>query len=132
MRNAMTLDRAEYRTGQACSLFETIMDMAGDECSQQLLDLISMACDINHETHLALKNHETLPPVMKGVSELVNCAENALSASEEAMAVLSLWIDSIPYGDEYHGEACRVGAVMSLLHKGIRELVKVQEAYCAK
>ncbi|HIG8607851.1 TPA: hypothetical protein ACYENA_002795 [Klebsiella pneumoniae] len=59
-------------------------------------------------------------------------AENALSASEDAMAVLAIWIDSIPNGDEYHSEACRVSAVMSLLHNGITELVKVREAYSAK
>ncbi|EMM2423684.1 hypothetical protein [Klebsiella pneumoniae] len=59
-------------------------------------------------------------------------AENALSASEDAMAVLAIWIDSIPNGDEYHSEACRVSAVMSLLHNGITELVKAREAYSAK
>lgn len=59
-------------------------------------------------------------------------AENALSASEDAMAVLAIWIDSIPNGDEYHSEACRVSAVMSLLHKSIGELVKAREAYSAK
>ncbi|HDE2897118.1 TPA: hypothetical protein PCH43_001153 [Klebsiella pneumoniae] len=59
-------------------------------------------------------------------------AENALGSSEEAMAVLSMWIDSIPNGDEYHTEACRVSAVMSLLHNAIGELVKAREVYGEK
>lgn len=59
-------------------------------------------------------------------------AESALNASEDAMAVLSMWIDSIPNGDEYHSEACRVSAVMSLLHNAIGELVKAREAYGEK
>ena len=59
-------------------------------------------------------------------------AENALSDSECAMSVLSMWIDSIPDGDEHREEACRVGAIMSLLHKSIGELVKAREAYSAK
>ncbi|MEI9626156.1 hypothetical protein [Phytobacter diazotrophicus] len=54
-------------------------------------------------------------------------AENALSASESAMEVLNMWIDAIPCGDEYHSEACRVSAVMSLLNIGIKELVKARE-----
>ncbi|ENT8182892.1 hypothetical protein [Enterobacter hormaechei] len=48
------------------------------------------------------------------------------------MSVLSMWIDSIPDGEERHEEACRVGAIMSLLHKSIGELVKAREAYSAK
>lgn len=64
--------------------------------------------------------------------DVVNHAENALNSSEEAMAVLSMWIDSIPNGDEYHSEACRVRAVMSLLHNAIGELVQAREAYSEK
>ncbi|CZV59100.1 hypothetical protein ACOTXO_05545 [Enterobacter cloacae complex sp. CDL006] len=48
------------------------------------------------------------------------------------MSVLSMWIDSIPDGEEHREEACRVGAIMSLLHKSIGELVKAREAYSAK
>ncbi|HHU0722228.1 hypothetical protein SJ089_22580 [Enterobacter hormaechei] len=48
------------------------------------------------------------------------------------MSVLSMWIDSIPDGDEHREEACRVGAIMSLLHKSIGGLVKAREAYSAK
>ncbi len=64
--------------------------------------------------------------------EVLMHAENALSESECAMYVLSMWIYSIPDGEEHREEACRVGAIMSLLHKSIGELVKAREAYSAK
>ena len=64
--------------------------------------------------------------------EVLMHAENALSESECAMSVLSMWIDSIPDGEEHREEACRVGAIMSPLHKSIGELVKAREAYSAK
>ncbi len=54
MRKPITLDAAEYRSGLACSLFETILEKAGEVCSSQLIDLISLACDINHEVHQSL------------------------------------------------------------------------------
>lgn len=50
----------------------------------------------------------------------------------EAMDVLDLWLESIPCGDKFHSEANRVGAVMSLLPSGIKELLKAREAYSAK
>ena len=49
--------------------------------------------------------------------EVLMHAENALSESECAMSVLSMWIDSIPDGEEHREEACRVGAIMSLLRR---------------
>ncbi|EMM5372247.1 hypothetical protein RFE94_001058 [Klebsiella pneumoniae] len=64
--------------------------------------------------------------------EVLMHAENALSESECAMSVLSMWIDSIPDGDEHREEACRVGAIMSLLHNAIGELVKAREVYGEK
>lgn len=54
MREPIALDVAEYRTGLACSLYETIMEKACNECSPQLIDLISLACDINQEVHRSL------------------------------------------------------------------------------
>ena len=64
--------------------------------------------------------------------EVLMHAENALSESEGAYEVLSMWLDSIPDGEEFHGEARKVSAIMSLLHKSIGELVKAREAYSAK
>lgn len=54
--------------------------------------------------------------------EVLLHAENALIDSEKAKAVLDMWFNSIPYGDEYKDEACRVDAVMTLLSHGIKEL----------
>lgn len=64
--------------------------------------------------------------------EVLMHAENALSESEGAYEVLSMWLDSIPGDEEHHAEACRVGAVMSLLHTAVSELVKAREAYSAQ
>ena len=64
--------------------------------------------------------------------EVLMHAENALSSGELAMAVLGLWIDSISAEDEFHTEACRVAAVMSLVSDAVSELVKVREAYSSK
>ncbi|VGD85446.1 Uncharacterised protein [Klebsiella quasipneumoniae] len=64
--------------------------------------------------------------------EVLMHAENALSVSEGAYEILSMWLDSIPNGVEFHSEACRVCAIMTLLHKSIDELLKAQEAYSAK
>lgn len=63
--------------------------------------------------------------------EVLMHAESALNASEEAMAVLELWLESIP-SDAPNSDACLVGAIMSLLHSGIKELVKAREACSAK
>lgn len=49
MREPIPLDLAKYRAELACSLYEVIMDLACKESSKQLLDLISLACDINQE-----------------------------------------------------------------------------------
>lgn len=64
--------------------------------------------------------------------EVLLHAESALGASEEAREVLSMWINSIPDGEAFHAEACRVSAVMSLLHSAVSELLKAREAYDAK
>ncbi|XWJ92922.1 hypothetical protein ACRARH_12410 [Phytobacter ursingii] len=64
--------------------------------------------------------------------EVLMHAENALSAGESAMAVLSMWIDSIPGEDEYRTEACRVSVVLTLVHDAVNELVKAREAYSEK
>lgn len=56
-------------------------------------------------------------------------AENALADCENAYAVLNMWINGIPCGEEHHEEACRVGAVMTLLNGSIRELIDAQEYF---
>lgn len=56
MRNApITLDTAAYRASVACSLYEVILDKANDEkASPVLIDLISLACDLNSEVSRCL------------------------------------------------------------------------------
>ncbi len=56
-------------------------------------------------------------------------AESALAECEGAYAVLNMWINGIPDGEEHHEEACRVGAVMTLLNKSIRELTDAREYF---
>lgn len=54
-RQPITLESAAYKASIAASLYEVILEKAGDECSQQLMDLLSIACDFNHEIGLSLK-----------------------------------------------------------------------------
>lgn len=57
MRNRpIPLDTAAYRASVACSLYEVILDKANDEKSSPvLIDLISLACDINFEVSRSLE-----------------------------------------------------------------------------
>lgn len=54
MREPITLDQAEYKSALAASLYETILEKACAECSETLLNHISLACDLDHEIHQAL------------------------------------------------------------------------------
>lgn len=54
MREPICLEQAEYKTALAASLYETILEKASTECSDTLLNLISIACDFNQEVHQAL------------------------------------------------------------------------------
>ncbi|HFW4799926.1 TPA: hypothetical protein ACIBS5_005523, partial [Salmonella enterica subsp. diarizonae serovar 60-67:z35:-] len=56
-------------------------------------------------------------------------AENALVECESAYAVLNMWIHGIPGGEEHHEEACKVGAVMTLLNGSIRELEQARQYF---
>lgn len=56
-------------------------------------------------------------------------AESALAECEGAYAVLSMWINSIPCGEEHHEEACKVGAVMTLLNGSIRKLTDARDCF---
>ncbi|EEJ6214862.1 hypothetical protein GUO90_004836 [Salmonella enterica] len=56
-------------------------------------------------------------------------AESALAECEGAYAVLSMWINGIPDGEEHHEEACRVGAVMTLLNKSIQKLTDARNCF---
>ncbi|EPK1678798.1 TPA: hypothetical protein SBQ34_001853 [Raoultella ornithinolytica] len=54
MREPISLDQAEYKSALAASLYETILEKACAECSETLLNHISLACDLNQEIHQAL------------------------------------------------------------------------------
>ena len=54
-RKPITLESAAYKSSLAESLYEVILEKACDECSQQLLDLISIVCDFNAEISRSLK-----------------------------------------------------------------------------
>ncbi|HHA1513009.1 TPA: hypothetical protein ACOEFW_002417 [Enterobacter hormaechei subsp. xiangfangensis] len=54
MREPISIDQAEYKSALAASLYETILEKASTECSETLLNLISIACDFNQEIHQAL------------------------------------------------------------------------------
>ncbi|WP_329502696.1 hypothetical protein [Klebsiella aerogenes] len=54
MREPISLDQAEYKSGISTSLWEVIIELANKECSPVLLDLLSIACDFNQEVHRAL------------------------------------------------------------------------------
>ncbi|MGX8942229.1 hypothetical protein ACWWJF_20260 [Symbiopectobacterium sp. Eva_TO] len=56
MRNTpIPLDTAAFRASAACSLYEVILDKANDEkVSPVLIDLLSIACDLNCEVSRSL------------------------------------------------------------------------------
>ncbi|HIE5975308.1 TPA: hypothetical protein ACXNXU_002707 [Proteus mirabilis] len=49
MSKPITLDVATYKAQQCNSLFTVILEQASNECSKELLDLISIACDLKEE-----------------------------------------------------------------------------------
>ncbi|ECH9301630.1 hypothetical protein ZB36_08860 [Salmonella enterica subsp. enterica] len=61
--------------------------------------------------------------------DILSRTENALVECENAYAVLSMWINGIPNGEEHHEEACKVGAVMTLLNGSIRELTDARDCF---
>ncbi|WP_227668352.1 hypothetical protein [Klebsiella variicola] len=132
MREPITLDQAEYKSGLACSLWEAILDKACKECSPVLVDLLSLACDINQEVHQSLAFSQGGGVMDNLTMTILTHAENALIASEGAKEVLSMWIDSIPESEERHSEAIRAGAVMALVLGAVSELVKAREAFDAQ
>ncbi|CAM3488754.1 hypothetical protein KKJ06_14795 [Xenorhabdus bovienii] len=53
-QKTISLDQAMYRAGLAMSLFEVILDKIGRDCSEELRDLLSLACDFNQDVYHAL------------------------------------------------------------------------------
>ncbi|WFQ78586.1 hypothetical protein PXH59_12810 [Xenorhabdus sp. SF857] len=46
--------QSSFRAGLCTSLYEIILEQASQHCSEELHDLLSLACDINHEVYHAL------------------------------------------------------------------------------
>ena len=61
MRDSIDLFQAEYKSALAQSLYEIILEKACAECSETLLNLISLACDLNQEIH-----HELIANIEMG------------------------------------------------------------------
>ncbi|MDC9613169.1 hypothetical protein PSI19_04575 [Xenorhabdus khoisanae] len=53
-RQSVSLDQAMYRAGLGTSLFEVILDQTSHHCSEELHDLLSLACDSNQEVYHVL------------------------------------------------------------------------------
>ncbi|WP_340617368.1 hypothetical protein [Xenorhabdus entomophaga] len=53
-RSSDSLGQASFRAGLCTSLYEIILEQASQHCSEELHDLLSLACDINHEVYHAL------------------------------------------------------------------------------
>lgn len=62
--------------------------------------------------------------------EVLMNAENALAYSNQALAMLEIWMDSLGEGDE-HESNC-VAAIHSLVHKSKAYLQKATEVQSAK
>ncbi|CDG86518.1 hypothetical protein [Xenorhabdus bovienii] len=48
------LGQSSFRAGLCTSLYEVILEQASQHCSEELHDLLSLACDINQEVYHAL------------------------------------------------------------------------------
>ncbi|CDH01516.1 hypothetical protein [Xenorhabdus bovienii] len=53
-RKSDPLGQAAFRAGLCISLYEIILEQASQHCSEELHDLLSLACDINQEVYYSL------------------------------------------------------------------------------
>ncbi|MBC8948325.1 MULTISPECIES: hypothetical protein [Xenorhabdus] len=53
-RKSDPLDQAAFRAGLCISLYEIILEQSSQHCSEELHDLLSLACDINQEVYYSL------------------------------------------------------------------------------
>ncbi|MDE1482172.1 hypothetical protein KKJ06_18810 [Xenorhabdus bovienii] len=53
-RKSDPLGQASFRAGLCTSLYEVILEQASQYCSEELHDLLSLACDINQEVYYSL------------------------------------------------------------------------------
>ncbi|MCC8381856.1 hypothetical protein [Xenorhabdus sp. PB30.3] len=53
-RKSDPLGQASFRAGLCTSLYEVILEQASQHCSEELHNLLSLACDINQEVYYSL------------------------------------------------------------------------------
>lgn len=58
MPDAIRIDAAKYNAGLVSSLYSVILDQACKECSPDLLNLISIACDLNQQISQSLREKD--------------------------------------------------------------------------
>lgn len=58
MPDAIRIDTARYKADLVSSLYSVILDQASGECSPDLLNLISMACDLNQQISQSLREKD--------------------------------------------------------------------------
>lgn len=64
MRNSLAINKIEYKSQVASSLYEVILEKAANECSRQLFDLLGIACDLNQSIHkdaITIVENENMP-----------------------------------------------------------------------
>ena len=56
MPDTIRIDTAKYKAELAGSLYSVILEQAAGECSPDLLNLISIACDLNQQISQSLRD----------------------------------------------------------------------------
>ncbi|HEI6731049.1 hypothetical protein [Yersinia enterocolitica] len=63
MHKPLSIEQVEYKLSLVSSLWEVILERAGSECSLSTLNLLSLACDINHEAYQSLSAKRVMEDV---------------------------------------------------------------------
>ncbi|MHA3551391.1 hypothetical protein ACX1IT_18435 [Yersinia enterocolitica] len=63
MRKPLSIEQVEFKLSLVSSLWEVILERAGSECSPSTLNLLSLACDINHEACQSLSAKRVMEDV---------------------------------------------------------------------
>lgn len=58
MSDAICIDTAKYKASLVSSLYCVILEQEANECSPDLLNLISIACDLNQQISQSLRDED--------------------------------------------------------------------------
>lgn len=58
MSDAICIDAAKHKASLVSSLYCVILEQAANECSPDLLNLISIACDLNQQISQSLRDED--------------------------------------------------------------------------